>query len=118
MTLSAGEDEKSRRRRGGSGRMILNSERLNTVKFSWPFFARKTFSQRKKGKKERRSPQTAFIFRGKCCGEQEPQEKGRWCRISSRGDALNRCKKGVALALLDADGPTGTFSQSGELLPW
>jgi len=27
-------------------------------------------------------------------------------------------KTGVALALLDNDGPTGTFSQSGEPLPW
>jgi hypothetical protein len=57
------------------------------------FFARKTFSQRKKGKKERRSSQTAFHFRGKCCGEQGPPDKGRWCRISSRRDALNRFKE-------------------------
>ena len=27
-------------------------------------------------------------------------------------------KTGIALALLDNDGPTGTFSQSGEQLPW
>ncbi|WP_270087246.1 SDR family oxidoreductase [Sphingobacterium sp. SYP-B4668] len=27
-------------------------------------------------------------------------------------------KTGVALALLDNNGPTGTFSQSGEVLPW
>lgn len=27
-------------------------------------------------------------------------------------------KTGVALALLDDNGPTGTFSQSGEILPW
>ncbi|SFW67042.1 SDR family oxidoreductase [Chitinophaga sancti] len=27
-------------------------------------------------------------------------------------------KTGVALALLDEHGPTGTFSQSGEILPW
>ena len=27
-------------------------------------------------------------------------------------------KTGVALALMDDNGPTGTFSQSGEVLPW
>lgn len=27
-------------------------------------------------------------------------------------------KPGVSLALLDANGPTGTFSQSGQVLPW
>ncbi|WP_159440616.1 hypothetical protein [Mucilaginibacter sp. OK098] len=31
--------------------------------------------------------------------------------------AEDGAKTGVALALLDANGPTGTFSESGEVLP-
>jgi len=49
------------------------------------FFARKTFSQRKKGKKERRSSQTAFLFRGKCCGGQEPPDKGAGAGSAAEG---------------------------------